>query len=112
MTTIPINLNMARVLGQLLEAEELYEQAIQGAGDNQYLQEEALAYELAARHYLTRGRSKIAQAYVREAHYCYERWGATAKVKDLETRYPQFFPQSAHTPIHAISRVTANSSGS
>lgn len=45
-----------RVLGQLLEAEEFYEQAIFGARDNEYLQEEALAYELAAKFYLSRGR--------------------------------------------------------
>jgi PAS domain S-box-containing protein len=93
----------ARVLGQFFEAEEFYEQAIQGARDNEYIQEEALAYELAAKFYLARSREKIAQTYMKEAHYCYERWGATAKVKDLETRYPQFFPQSsgvAHTLIH------------
>jgi signal transduction histidine kinase/GAF domain-containing protein len=83
----------ARVLGQWFEAEEFYEQAIQGAKENEYLQEEALGYELAAKHYLTRGREKIAQLYMKEAHYCYERWGATAKVKDLEIRYPQFFSQ-------------------
>jgi PAS domain S-box-containing protein len=96
----------ARVLGQFLEAEELYERAIAGAAENEYIQEEALAYELAAKYYLARGRSKIAQTYMKEAHYCYERWGAIAKVKDLETRYPQFFPQSLHmtyTPIHATS---------
>jgi PAS domain S-box-containing protein len=96
----------ARVLGQLLEAEEFYEQAIQGARDNEYLQEEALAYELAARFYLFRGREKFAQTYMKEAHYCYQRWGAMAKVKDLETRYPQFFSQSsgmANTPIHSTS---------
>ena len=101
----------ARVLGQLLEAEEFYEQAIQGAKDNDYLQEEALAYELAAKFYLARGREKIAQTYMKEAHYCYERWGATAKVNDLETRYPQFFPQSsgiAHTPILTTSGTTSN----
>lgn len=101
----------ARVLGQLFEAEEFYEQAIQGAQDNEYLQEEALAYELAAKHYLARGREKFAQTYIKEAHYCYERWGATAKVKDLETRYPQFFPQSsgmASTPIHKTSKTTSN----
>ncbi|WP_348250042.1 PAS domain S-box protein [Leptolyngbya sp. GB1-A1] len=79
----------ARVLRQFLEAEEFYEQAIQGARENEYIQEEALAYELAAKHYLARGREKIAQIYMKEAHYCYERWGATAKVKDLEKRYPQ-----------------------
>ncbi|KAM3096542.1 PAS domain S-box protein [Phormidesmis sp. 146-12] len=100
----------ARVLGQFLEAEELYEQAIAGAAENEYIQEEALAYELAAKHYLARGREKFAQTYMKEAHYCYERWGAIAKVKDLETRYPQFFPQSSdvtYTPIHATSRTTS-----
>ncbi|MBD1850982.1 AAA family ATPase [Leptolyngbya sp. ST-U4] len=92
----------ARVLGQLSEAEDLYEQAIQGAKNNEYLQEEALAYELAAKHYLARGREKFAQLYMKEAHYCYERWGAIAKVRDLETRYPQLFPQSSNvvsTPV-------------
>jgi PAS domain S-box-containing protein len=105
----------ARVSGQLFEAEEFYEQAIQGAKENDSLQEEALAYELAAKHYLARGREKIAQTYMKEAHYCYDRWGATAKVKDLETRYPQFFPQSSsvvHTPIHTTSGTSSNRSDS
>ncbi|WDD36235.1 AAA family ATPase (plasmid) [Nostoc sp. UHCC 0926] len=108
-----VEAEIARVLGQLLEAEELYEQAIQGARDNEYLQEEALAYELAAKFYLSRGRGKFAQTYMKEAHYCYDRWGATAKVKDLETRYPQFFPQPsgmAHTPIHKTSVTPSNHS--
>ncbi len=68
----------ARVLGQWFEAEEFYEQAIQGAKDSEYLQEEALAYELAAKFYLDRNRAKFAQTYTKEAHYCYARWGATA----------------------------------
>ncbi|MBD2524704.1 AAA family ATPase [Nostoc sp. FACHB-133] len=103
----------ARVLGQLLEAEEFYEQAILGAKENEYVQEEALAYELAAKFYLFRGREKIARTYMKEAHYCYERWGATAKVKDLETRYPQLFSPSssmAHTRIPKTSVTTSNNS--
>ena len=104
----------ARVLGQWFEAEEFYEQAIQGARDNDYLQEEALAYELAAKFYLARGREKFAQTYIKEAHYCYERWGATAKVNDLETRYPQFFPRPSGmvAPIYTTSGTTANRSDS
>ncbi|MBW4448142.1 MAG: AAA family ATPase [Spirirestis rafaelensis WJT71-NPBG6] len=101
----------ARILGRFFEAEELYEQAIISAKHNEYLQEEALSYELAAKHYLARGRAKIAQTYMKEAHYCYERWGAMAKVKDLETRYPQLFSQSstvADTPINMISGTTSN----
>ena len=108
-----VEAEIARVLGQLLEAEEFYEQAIQGARDNEYLQEEALAYELAAKFYLSRGRKKIAQTYMKEAHYCYARWGAVAKVKDLETRYPQLFPQSsgmASTPIYTTAGTNSNTS--
>lgn len=108
-----VEAEIARVLGQLLEAEEFYEQAIQGARDNEYLQEEALAYELAAKFYLSRGREKFAQTYMKEAHYCYERWGAAAKVKDLETYYPQLFPQSsgmAYASIHKTSGTTSNHS--
>ncbi|MBE9178556.1 AAA family ATPase [Oculatella sp. LEGE 06141] len=100
----------ARVSGQLLEAEEFYEQAIQGARENAYIQEEALAYELAAKFYLGRGRDKIAQLYMKEAHYCYERWGATAKVKNLETRYPQFFAQSSGVNAPSILTTTGTTS--
>ncbi|MEP0978864.1 PAS domain S-box protein [Phormidium sp. FACHB-77] len=92
----------ARVSGQFFEAEELYERAIAGAAENEYVQEEALAYELAAKHYLARGRSKISQTYMKEAHYCYDRWGANAKVEDLETRYPQFFSQSSRAVSTSI----------
>jgi predicted ATPase/signal transduction histidine kinase/FixJ family two-component response regulator len=98
----------AQVLGQLLEAEEFYEQAILGAKDNEYLQEEALAYELAAKFYLSRSREKVAQTYMKEAHYCYERWGAMAKVKDLKTKYPQLLAQSP-TVTRTTSTRTTNS---
>jgi hypothetical protein len=57
----------ARVPGQFLEAEELYEQAIAGAAEHEFIQEEALAYELATKHCLSRGWQKIAQTYMREA---------------------------------------------
>ncbi len=54
-----IQAERTRVLGQLFEAEDLYERAIRGAKDNCYLQEEALAYELAGKHYLARDREKM-----------------------------------------------------
>ncbi|BAY50361.1 serine/threonine protein kinase and signal transduction histidine kinase with GAF and PAS/PAC sensor (plasmid) [Scytonema sp. HK-05] len=92
----------ARVSGQFFEAEELYERAIAGAAENEYIQEEALAYELAAKHYLARDREKIAQTYMKEAHYCYDRWGATAKVKDLEKRYPQLLNTNLVRQSHSI----------
>ncbi|MDB9512569.1 AAA family ATPase [Kamptonema animale CS-326] len=79
----------ARVLGQTWEAQELYEQAIQGAKKSEFIHEEALAYERAAEFYLSLGREEIGQLYLRNAHYCYTQWGAKAKVTALETEYPQ-----------------------
>ncbi|OLP19619.1 hypothetical protein BST81_05005 [Leptolyngbya sp. 'hensonii'] len=81
-----------RVLGQYLEAMDLYDRAIMGARENNYIQEEALASELAARFYLAQGRTRIAQAYLTDAYEAYDRWGAKAKVIDLETRYPTLVP--------------------
>ncbi|MEH2051662.1 trifunctional serine/threonine-protein kinase/ATP-binding protein/sensor histidine kinase [Nostoc sp.] len=78
-----------RVFGNKLEAMEQYDRAIATAKENQFLNEEALANELAAKFYLDWGKEKIAQTYMTEAYYCYTRWGAKAKVVDLETRYPQ-----------------------
>ncbi|MFN6537386.1 MAG: AAA family ATPase [Nostoc sp. EkiNYC01] len=79
----------ARTLGQNWLAEELYEQAIQGAKKYQFIHEEAIAYERAAEFYLSIGREEIGQFYLKNAHYCYVQWGATAKVKHLEVEYPQ-----------------------
>jgi signal transduction histidine kinase len=78
-----------RILGNKLQAQEYYDLAISGAKQNGYIQEEALANELAAKFYLECGKEKIAQVYMQEAYYCYARWGAKAKVTDLEKRYPQ-----------------------
>ena len=78
-----------RILGHKAEAIELYDRAIATAKANEYFQEEALANELAAKFYLEWGRERLAQDYLIDAYYCYVRWGAIAKVCDLEQRYPQ-----------------------
>ncbi len=84
----------ARVFAQELKAMTYYDLAIQGAGEYGYIQEKALANELAGEFYLERGRTKVAQAYLTDAYYCYLSWGAKAKVKDLETRYSQLLEQT------------------
>ncbi|MEH1872013.1 trifunctional serine/threonine-protein kinase/ATP-binding protein/sensor histidine kinase [Nostoc sp.] len=72
-----------------LSAIEHYDRAIQLAKENQFVNEEALANELTAKFYLDWGKEKVAASYMQEAYYCYARWGAKAKVVELETRYPQ-----------------------
>lgn len=78
-----------RLLGQKAEAIELYDRAIAGAKANEYIQEAALANELAAKFYLGWGKDKIARVYLEEALYAYQLWGAVAKVKHLENTYAE-----------------------
>ena len=93
-----------RVAGQKLEAIDLYDRAIAGAKENDYIQEEALANELAAKFYLNWGKEKVAAGYMQEAYYCYYRWGANAKIADLEKRYSHLL-----APILERQKPTLNS---
>ena len=108
-----------RVLGQKTEAIELYDRAIATAKTNEYIQEEALANELAAKFYLEWRKEKVAAGYMQDAYYCYARWGAKAKAADLEKRYPQLLapilkqtrsPLSADETIFPLATVTSTSS--
>ena len=84
-----VEAELHRVLGERVEAMENYDQAIALAKENEYINEEALAYELAAKFYWSWGKETIAQLYMQKAHYAYQVWGAQQKVKDLEAKYPQ-----------------------
>ena len=88
---------LARLFGKPLQAAELYDRAIDAAHEQRWLQDEALANELAAKFYLRRGQEKIAGVYMQEARYLYSRWGATRKVEFLEERYPQLLTQARTT---------------
>jgi signal transduction histidine kinase/DNA-binding NarL/FixJ family response regulator len=87
-----------RVLGEKVEAMELYDRAIALAKENQYLNEEALAHELAAKFYLAWGKDTIAQLYLQKAYHAYQVWGAEAKVEHLEENYPRFFTKTSAKP--------------
>jgi signal transduction histidine kinase len=84
----------ARVLAQNETAIVYYERAIKGAKEQGFIQEEALANECAAEFYLALGREKVAKTYMIEAYYCYIRWGAVAKVRDLEETYPRLISRT------------------
>ncbi|MDX2232821.1 MAG: AAA family ATPase [Leptolyngbyaceae cyanobacterium bins.349] len=79
-----------RIQGKWLDALSLYDLAIAGAQEHQFVQEAALANELAARCCLAAGRSRLAQIYIQDAHYRYTQWGALAKAQDLESQYPDW----------------------
>ncbi|MEZ2278319.1 MAG: AAA family ATPase [Microcoleus sp.] len=104
----------ARVLGQNTEAMDLYDRAIAGAAKNGYIQEEALAYELAGEFYQSLGKQIVAQAYLTKAYYGYIRWGALAKVKHLESIHSFLVAQTrvAETPTLDVTRTTTGSTTS
>jgi PAS domain S-box-containing protein len=84
-----VGAEIARIEGRDRDAMDLYEQAIRSAHTNEFIHEEALAYELAARFYAARGFEKFAYAYLLDARYGYLRWGADGKVRQLDQLYPQ-----------------------
>ncbi|MGF1677538.1 MAG: ATP-binding protein, partial [Rivularia sp. (in: cyanobacteria)] len=101
----------ARIFGKNIKAMHLYDRAIAGAKENEYTQEEALGNELAAQFYLNLGKDKIAKTYMTDAYYGYIRWGALAKVNDLEERYPSLIIRSEATvPQQDISRTIVSNS--
>jgi PAS domain S-box-containing protein len=86
--TALVGAEIARIAGRALDAEHLYERAIRSAQENGFIHIEALAYEMAAHFYATRGFQHFADLYLREARYGYLRWGADGKVKQLDHLYP------------------------
>lgn len=72
------------------QALEYYRLAIEGAGKNKCLNDEAVANELLGRYWLKAREKKIAHLYLSEARSLFSRWGAKAKVRDFEKTY---FPQ-------------------
>ncbi|MDP5018948.1 MAG: AAA family ATPase, partial [Dolichospermum sp.] len=101
-----------RVLGEKLAAIDYYDQAIAGAKDNGYIQEVALACELAAKFYLSQKKELSARAYMQEARYYYQRWGAKVKVKQLENQYPQLLTATQGSVSKNTTLVGVTSSGS
>ena len=84
-----VGAEIARIEGRPLDAMDLYERAIASARANGFVHNEAIANELAARFYEARGFKTISHAYLQKARYCYSRWGANGKVRQIDKLYPQ-----------------------
>jgi len=96
---------MARISGKWQEAMTLYDRAIESAKEHEFIQNEALGNELAAKFWLALGKEEFAKLYMRKARQCYQIWGAKCKVQDLEEKYPQWFT----SPSSESSNVTTTS---
>ncbi|XYH97361.1 AAA family ATPase [Sorangium sp. So ce1128] len=93
-----VRAEIARLRGEEPEAIRRYEQAIASAREGGFVQHEAIACELAAGFYRARGLSTPADAYLQKARAGYFRWGAHAKVEQLDQRYPYLVERKPIAP--------------
>jgi PAS domain S-box-containing protein len=105
--TFLVSAEIARIEGRELDAERLYEQAIDSAHENGFVQNEGIANELAAAFYAARGFNKIGRSYLRDARHCYLRWGADGKVRQLDELHPDLREESARAPSHSSTTIGA-----
>lgn len=70
------------------DALQSYDGAIAGAVAHRFLQDEAIANERAARFWLSCGKANLAESYLKQAHYAFQRWGAEQKVVQLQAEFP------------------------
>ena len=97
-----VSAEIARLEGRDADAMRLYEHAIQSAHEHGFVLNEGLAHEVAARFYAARDFETIAQAYLRNARYCYLRWGALGKVRQLEQAHPHLREGPTPPPATAL----------
>ncbi|MDA3789057.1 MAG: AAA family ATPase [Desulfobacula sp.] len=109
-TYLLVKAEKARIQGKETEAIGFYNQAIDSANKHDYIHEEALAWELAARFYNDKGVFSLAITYLCQALICYEKWGAKAKVAHLKKNYAHLINNASFTLVHED--LAASSSGS
>ena len=104
-----VGAEMARIADQWQEAMELYDRAIESAKKHEFIQNEALGNELAAKFWLARGKEDFAKLYMRKARQGYQIWGAKRKVEDLEEKYPQWFTSQSDESDNVTTTATTTS---
>jgi PAS domain S-box-containing protein len=82
-----IEAELARMDDKVEEAMDLFDQAVASARDNGFIQNEALANELAGKFWLKRGKDEFAGIYLARASRAYRAWGAKSKCASMQETY-------------------------
>uniref|UniRef100_UPI003782F724 response regulator n=1 Tax=Aquabacterium sp. TaxID=1872578 RepID=UPI003782F724 len=99
---------LARLQGNVLQAEGLYEQAIAAARAAALPHQAGLALERVAAFQRSRGLTRLADDSLAAAHAAYTRWGATARLRQLEAAHPALRADvAAAMPIDALAVMKA-----
>ncbi|MGF6771899.1 PAS domain S-box-containing protein [Paraburkholderia sp. GAS199] len=88
-----VSAEIARIEGDIAEAERLYDLAIRSSRMNGFVHNEGIACEAAARYYAGRELTEIAEMYRANARHAFLRWGAKGKVRQMDDLFPQLSRQ-------------------
>lgn len=109
---------IARIDGRDHEASVLYDKAIRLARESGFVHVEGLACELAGVFYKQREYALLPAANLRQARVCYNRWGAKAKVRQLDMLNPDLveaprresspMPSAEAEPIDSLTAAKAS----
>ncbi len=84
------------LIGRMGEAIGIFKHVVLLARKSGFIHEEAASYECAARLSAAFQLEEISSFYTGKAHYLYGLWGAKAKVKDLEEKFPELIQLAAN----------------
>ncbi len=105
-----VSAEIAFIQGRDMEALEFYHQAIESAKENFFMQNEAIANELAGEFHLKKGFQSYAALHLTRAYEGYTAWGAKRKAEYLKRDYGHFFftlQTGKGTTIHSLSVTSA-----
>ena len=105
-----VRAEIARLDDDALTAFACYDEAIAAARDHGFVQVEAIANEQAGKLYNELGRERVARLYLETARRLYERWGADAKLRQLDRLFPDLLSHSETGELD-VSGTWASASG-
>jgi predicted ATPase/serine phosphatase RsbU (regulator of sigma subunit) len=104
-----VSAEIAALAGDTELAMDLYDRAVKLAREGGFLYHEAEANELAGKYHLRKQRTAVARAYLQEAWYGYQQWGAKTKTRQLIESYPTLL--GGVDQAAAASRTATSSAG-
>ncbi|MCP4108751.1 MAG: AAA family ATPase [Desulfobacteraceae bacterium] len=103
----------ARISGRDEDAGTLFGKAIALAEKNEFVQDQALANELAGKFWFSKGWDEFGNQheYMKKAHYGYRSWGADRKAKCLSIQYPWILNRTSQGDDPAVPRFSSDATG-
>ncbi|KZM42017.1 hypothetical protein OA92_12315 [Marinomonas sp. SBI22] len=97
-----IDAELASLEGDTLAALDLYDDAILGASEGDFIYHTGIANELAGRFWFRKGKQTIALSYLKEAYTHFLNWGAKNKAIQLQQAYPELKLQTSRPHTNTL----------